>query len=186
LERTIKGVQKNHVKMAAAAATAVPRSILGEIPTEIENKLSGASAFIAPKHNVFKAIQHEKNQLKGFPPEPNKFDNLISIPDKFSVTSDGQPFLVFNEPVFSEDPSLNPKRILIFMSESSRLNLVTLFTLIIGFYHLTFVLSTFFPFDVLSFDVLSFDVLSHSAFCPLKFCPIRHFVLQHFVLLVIL
>jgi hypothetical protein len=39
LERTIKGIQMNHVKMAAAAATAVPRIILGEITAEIENKL---------------------------------------------------------------------------------------------------------------------------------------------------
>jgi hypothetical protein len=57
LERTIKGIQKNHMKMDAAAATAVPRIILREKMAEIEQKLSNATAFIAPKQNVSKAIQ---------------------------------------------------------------------------------------------------------------------------------
>ncbi len=121
------------MKMAAAAATAVPCIILGEITAEIEKKVSGATTFIAPNQAISKAIQHEKNQLKGFPTKSKVFDYLLSIPAKLSVTSDGNPFLVFNEPVFSGDPSLNPKRILIFISESSRLNFVTLFTLIFHF-----------------------------------------------------
>ncbi len=63
LERTIKDIQKNHMKIAAASATAVPRIILGEITAEIENKVTGATAFIAPKQAVAKAIQRKKNQL---------------------------------------------------------------------------------------------------------------------------
>jgi hypothetical protein len=105
LERTIKDIQKNHVRIAAASATAVPRIILGDITAEIENKVSVASAFIAPKQAVAKAIQCKKIQLKGFPMKPKEFDDLLTIPAKLSVTSDGKPFLIFNEPVFSGDPS---------------------------------------------------------------------------------
>jgi hypothetical protein len=112
LERTIKNIQKNHVRIAAASATAVPRIILGDITAEIENTVSGASAFIAPKQAVAKAIQRQKNQLKGFPMKPKGFDDLLTIPAKLTV----------NEHVFSGDPSPNPKRILIFMLEHSRLN----------------------------------------------------------------
>ncbi len=65
--------------------------------------------------------------------KPKEFDDLLTIPAKLSVTSDGKLFLILNEPVFSGDPSPNPKRILIFMSEHSRLNLITLFTLILHF-----------------------------------------------------
>jgi hypothetical protein len=133
LERIIKNIQKNHVRIAAASATAVPRIILGDITAEIENMVSGASAFIAPKQAVAKAIQRQKNQLKGFPMKPKGFDNLLTILAKLTVTSDGKPFLIFNEPVFSGDPSPNPKRIVIFMSKHSRLNLVTLFIQILHF-----------------------------------------------------
>ncbi len=118
------------MRIAAASATAVPRIVLGNITAEIENKVSGASAFIAPKQAIAKAIQRQKNQLKGFPMKPKEFDDLLTIPTKLSVTSDRKPFLIFNEPVFSGDPSPNPKKILIFMSEHSRLNLVTLLILI--------------------------------------------------------
>ncbi len=60
--------------------------------------------------------------------KPKGFDDLIIIPAKLKVTSDDKLFLIFNDLVYSGDPSPNPKRILIFMSEHSRLNLVTHFT----------------------------------------------------------
>jgi hypothetical protein len=198
LERTVKNIQKNHVRIAAASATAVPRIILGDITAEIENTVSGASAFIAPKHAVSKAIQRQRNLLKGFPMKPKGFDDLITIPAKLTVTSDDKPFLIFNDLVYSGDPSPNPKRILIFMSEHSRLNLVTLFILILQlltFYvlsfdilsHSTFCHSTFCPIlrfvirPFVPFYVLSFDILSHSTFCHSTFCPILRFVIRPFV-----
>jgi hypothetical protein len=82
--------------------------ILEEITTEIENRQSSATAFIAPKQNVSKAIQREKDQLKGFPPKPKNFDDLLSIADKLSVFSDGQSLLIFNKLVIPEDPPPPP------------------------------------------------------------------------------
>jgi hypothetical protein len=68
----------------------------------------GHTAFIALKQAVAEAIQRKKNQLKGFPTKPKVFVDLLSIPAKLTVTSDGKPFLVFNEPVFSGDRLISP------------------------------------------------------------------------------
>jgi hypothetical protein len=67
-----------------------------------------------------KAIQRQRNIHKGYPKKAKKYEDLVNIPDRLSVTADGQPFVLLNGTVIPEDPIPNVKRILIFISPFGR------------------------------------------------------------------
>jgi hypothetical protein len=54
------------------------------------------------------------NIHKGYPQKAKKYEDLVNIPDRLSVTADGQPFVLLNGTLIPEDPIPNVKRILIF------------------------------------------------------------------------
>jgi hypothetical protein len=87
---------------------------------ELETNMPGSSAFMRSSQNLKKAIQRERSKKKGYPQKAKTYQDLSKIPDHLTITADGKPFLILNEPVNREDTSSDGKKILVFMSKTGK------------------------------------------------------------------
>jgi hypothetical protein len=50
IERTVRGVEEEKIKLAAQMPTVSPRTILGDISMTLENRMTGRSSYLRSKH----------------------------------------------------------------------------------------------------------------------------------------
>ena len=84
IERKVKTVVKTAVESAAMLPTVTPRTILGSIAVNLETNLPGTTKFIPNRNTVSQAVNRARRTVKGHPPKPQHFDDLIDLPVSFT------------------------------------------------------------------------------------------------------
>jgi hypothetical protein len=120
VERKVKEVEIENIAAAALLPTVTPRTILGAISSNLEANLPGTSAFISNRNAINQAVHKKRKLLKGYPPKAKVFEDLVNIPEHFSKTADGKPFLVLNDTVIPGNSIPNAPRILVFISDAGK------------------------------------------------------------------
>jgi hypothetical protein len=69
---------------------------------------------------IARAIQRKRNAAKGYPKKPKTYDDMATIPQHLTETSDKLPFLVLNETVIPNNTALGAKRLLVYMSDMGK------------------------------------------------------------------
>jgi hypothetical protein len=120
LERRVREIEEDKVKVAAVVFTMSPRTIMGEIAVNLEHSINGGTSFMRSRHNICQAVRRKRSSAKGFLPKPRSYDDLEVLPPLLTRTTDDQPFLVLNDTVVAGDTTLGSKRLLIFMSQHGK------------------------------------------------------------------
>jgi hypothetical protein len=122
VEDQTRAVEREQLAIAASMPTVAPRTVLGEIATQLGNHSEGSTAFMRSSQALARDLQRKRLKLKGYPMKPKSFDDMITIPKRLTETAEGEPFLVLNDTVEEKE---NSKRILVFMSKFGRDTLAT-------------------------------------------------------------
>jgi hypothetical protein len=69
---------------------------------------------------IARAIQRKRNAAKGYPKKPKTYDDMATIPQHLTETSDKLPFLVLNETVIPNNTAPGAKRLLVYMSDMGK------------------------------------------------------------------
>jgi hypothetical protein len=120
LEKSVRDVEEKKIKMAALVPSIAPRTILGEISMNLEESMAGGTAFMRTKQSLTKAVHRKRLSVEGYPPKPQSYDDLESLPVLLTKTTNKQPFLVLNDTIVPGDMTPMAKRLLVFMSKSGR------------------------------------------------------------------
>jgi hypothetical protein len=93
VERKVKEVETKNISAAALLPKVTPRTVLGVISENLRPPcLVHQPVFLTGMLST-KAVHEKRKLLKGYPLKAKIFEDLLDIPDKFSKTADGKPFL---------------------------------------------------------------------------------------------
>jgi hypothetical protein len=109
IERKVKYIEDEKIKMAAQNPTVSPRTVLGNISATLDNRLAGGTSYMRSKQSINVAIHRQQYTAKGYVCKPKNYEDLANIPQYLKETNDGRSFLVLNDTVMAEDSSPNAK-----------------------------------------------------------------------------
>ena len=100
--KKVKEMEKQAVEEAARNPTVSPRTVLGNLSTNIMGDNPNAINHLCNKDAFRKRIQRERNKLVESSEIPRTWEQMADIPDALKVTAAGEVFLICNKPLFPD------------------------------------------------------------------------------------